>query len=403
MMVGLSTEIHGTRVAPSLEGLRVDRLRVSVLEESLADPVPMSIGTLGVRRSLLVEVDIGGVRGLGETWVNHPEWAGRERLVTLAEGIAPALRGRAVGSPSEVLSELAGELLPRAAQGGVTGPVWQALSGLDLALWDAAGKLHGVSVGELLHPLAAPAKSVSVYASGIGPTQVERLCATAGELGVGAVKARVGFGADTDRRTLEAIRAALGEGATVFADANRAWSPQEADDMCRLLADHGVAWVEEPLRDDRPEELAALARRTGMALAAGENLYGTPAFEEQMAAGSLAVVQPDPAKSGGLTTCAEVAARAAHHGVDVNPHCYSGGVALAASVTFAASFHNVTMVEVDIRHNALRTELLDHRWSIQEGRLAVPTGPGLGVLLDEDVRARHLVAEQEIDLDGVRP
>lgn len=382
--------------------LRIERIRLSVLEERLSDPVPMSIGTLGSRHCLLVEVEAGGRWGLGETWVNHPDWACHERLATFRHGIAPLLSDRVVDSPQALIAGLAEELLPRAEQGAVVGPVWQALSGLDLAVWDLLGKLEGRSVAEILNPGRPPVASIAVYASGIGPTRVEELCEVAAGSGVRAVKARVGFGVDADNRTLGAIRSLLGDDVSVFADANRAWSHDEAIEMSAVLAAHGAAWIEEPLHDDSPAAIAAFCKQSGIPVAAGENLYGLAAFENQLAQTPLAVIQPDPAKSGGLTTCAAVADRAAARGIQVYPHCYSGGVALAASVMMAAALDNVSMVEVDVRPSALRTALLDQPWRIRGGEVAVPRGPGLGVVLDEDVRARHLLAMEEIVIGGAR-
>src|SRR5690606_24077960 len=99
----------------------------------------------------------------------------------------------------------------------------------------------------------------------------------------------------------------------LLADANRAWSWDKAVTMCAVLADFGTTWVEEPLRDDRPEALASLVERTGMGIAGGENLYGIQAFADHAPGSRLTVVQPDPAKSGGLTTCAAVARFASLH------------------------------------------------------------------------------------------
>lgn len=382
------------------EPVRVDELRVSILEVPLGAPVPMAIGSLGARHACLVEVVVDGVRGLGETWVNHPGWAAQERLLTFRHGVAPLLAGRRFSSPRGLLVELADGLLPRAEQAGAAGPVWHALSGLDLALWDLLGKRHGQPVAALL-ARGDVAASVPVYASGIGPTEVERLCESAAALRVDAVKARVGFGAETDARTLRTIRRALGDDVACYADANRAWAPEEAVEMVSLLRDFGVAWLEEPLRHDPPAALARLGERTGMPLAAGENLYGEQVFADHLAGSGLALLQPDPAKSGGLSLVEAVTRSAAEVGTAVSPHCYSGGVALAASVHLAAAFSAVTAVELDIRPNPLRTGLVDESWTVTAGRLAVPTGPGLGVTIDPRTRRRHEVASELLIAGGV--
>ena len=378
----------------------VDGLRVSVLEVPLGDPVPMAIGTLRSRHVLLVEVAVDGLWGVGEVWVNHPAWACRERLFTYRHGIAPLLAGRRVGPPGEVLAELGAALLPRAEQAGAPGPVWQALSGLDIVLWDLAGRAAGVSVAAPPAPARDPAPHCPVYASGIGPTRVEELCAAATAQGIRRVKARVGFGAETDARTLKAMRAELDPDVALYADANRAWEPDEAVEMIALLRDFDTAWVEEPLRHDPPDQLAALTERTGMPVAAGENLYGERAFDGLLAAGCVGLLQPDPAKSGGLSLVGAVTRSAAARGVPVAPPCYSGGVALAASVQLAAAFPSVPMVELDIRPNPLRTDLFDEPWPVVDGRLAVPDRPGLGVVLDPERSEQYVVAREDLIVGG---
>lgn len=378
---------------------------MSLLEVPLSDPVPMAIGTLGARQMCLVEVTVDGVHGLGETWVNHPAWAARERLLTFRHGVAPLLGGRELSTPRQLLDELAGALLPRAEQAGAAGPVWHALSGLDIALWDVLARLHGRSVAAMLSDVDVDVdvdteNGVPVYASGIGPNDVERLSERAASLGVDTVKARVGFGGETDLATVRAIRTVLGDVVKCAADANRAWTPGEAVEAAAALRDLGVAWLEEPLRHDPPEELARLKDRTGMALAAGENVYGERAFHEHLLGSGLSLLQPDPAKSGGLSLVGPVTAAAADHGVAVSPHCYSGGVAVAASVHLAMASRNVTAVEMDVRPNPLRTELLDESWSVIDGHVAAPEGPGLGVAVVPGARRRYEVGSEVLIARG---
>lgn len=378
----------------------IDCLRLTLLEVPLDEPVPMSLGRLRSRHACLVEVAVDGVWGVGESWVNHPAWAAQERLTTYERGVAPLLVGREVLDPPGLVDDLVAALLPAAEQAGAPGPVWQAVSGLDLALWDVLGKLHDRPVAALLAPGREVAASVGAYASGIGPSRVEELCRTAVRQGVRGVKVRLGFGAETDRRTLAAVRDHVGPDVEVYADANRAWTFQEALEAGVLLREHGVAWVEEPLRHDAPHLLAELSRRLGVPLAAGENLYGRDAFTAHAEDGALALLQPDVAKNGGLSTAVAVARLAAERGLPVAPHCYSGGVALAATVALAAACDAVDVVELDVRPNALRTALLDVDWEVRDGRLEVPDGPGLGVRLDAEAVQRHQVTRREIDLTG---
>ena len=172
-------------------------------------------------------------------------------------------------------------------------------SGVDVSLWDLAGQIAGRPVAALLG--GTPRGAVPVYASWIGPWRVEML--TEGALGAGfvAAKLKVGFGSRTDRLTVERARSVSGDSLRLFADANRAWSMPEAEEMCRLLADYGVEWCEEPLCDDAPERFDELFEATGMPLATGENLYGLADTEHYLGCAGVAHVQPDVSKTGGIT------------------------------------------------------------------------------------------------------
>lgn len=366
-----------------------DRVRVTVLSAPLDgdEAVPMAFGRLADRRACLVEIEADGIVGLGESWINYPAWAPQERLATLCEGAAPLLLGRDVANPRLVLEDLAERLLPIGRQWGALGPIWQALSGVDLALWDLRGKLDDKSVAELLHDASAgPFRSrIPAYASGVGPTHVVPLCEAALEAGLSSVKTKVGFGRERDSSTLREARSVLGGSPSLFADANQAWDLAEAKAMSDLLNQHGVAWIEEPLVGDDLGELEKLSAQTSIALATGENLYGLSNFNRYVESAAIHTIQPDLTKSGGFTTAAHVAERASRAATAVAPHCYGGAIGIAASLQLGAAFPSVQLVELDVRDNPLRTELLTTPLRLDAGDLVVPDGPGLGVELDSDV------------------
>jgi len=342
----------------------------------------MSFSALTQRRACLVEVHAGGLVGVGESWVNYPSWGWVERLATLTEGIAPLLVGTDVSDVVGVHARLRDTLTPLGRQWGAPGPIWQAISGVDCAIWDLLGKATGRSVAQLLS--SSPRSSAPAYASGVGPDHVEQLVERASEDGFTALKVKVGFGLECDTSTLRRVRAVAGQGMRVFADANQAWTLDEATRMCHVLGDYGVEWCEEPLDGNDLGELEVLFGRTRMPLATGENVYGMPAFRRYLASPAISVIQPDVAKTGGITTAAEVVRRAAAAGTSGSPHCYSGALALAATLQLAGADGAVEWVELDIRDNPLRTDVTSVPFTLDGGRLRVPDGTGLGIELDEE-------------------
>ena len=381
--------------------MKLDRIRVTVLSAPLTDPVPMSFSQLDSRDMVLVELEADGLVGLGESWINYPSWAATERMATLIRGVAPLLAGRDVSDPVAVQAHLMGHLGGVARQWGAPGPVWQAVSAIDIALWDLLGRDRDLPVWQLLSDRRDAAAYVEAYASGVGPTGVEEHCQRAMAGGFGAVKARVGFGRERDEATLDATRATVGDDVAVFADANQAWTLPEAVEFCQWSEPYRLGWLEEPVLGNRLEDLADLSARTGMSLACGENLYGADDLARYAGSGVIQVLQPDLAKCGGFTMT-RVAVGALASGTRVAPHCYGGGVVTAASIHAGAAFGDaVPYLELDIRPNPLREELLDHALTPRQGRITVPDGPGLGVALDHDIVARYTIERTECVLSAV--
>ncbi|MCU1437279.1 MAG: mandelate racemase/muconate lactonizing enzyme family protein [Naasia sp.] len=379
--------------------MRIDRLRITVLSAPVAEPIAMSFSQLGSRDMVLVEVLADGLTGLGESWVNYPSWAAKERVATIEEGIVPLLVDLDVSDPRAVHRHLRQRLTRLARQWGAPGPIWQAISAVDIALWDLAAQARGVPMAALLSD-TAPRFAVAAYASGIGPSEVERYCEAAMVAGFGGVKARVGFGWERDEKTLRTARAVIGERAELFADANQAWSVAEAIDFAERSAGYRLGWIEEPLAGNALEDLRALADAIDTPLACGENLYGAAEFARYTGSGAVGLIQPDLAKSGGVTLAGEVAA-ALHAGVRLAPHCYGGAIVTAASVQFAAAHDVVPYVELDVRPNPLRDDIIGGALAVVDGKITVPTGPGLGVTLDEDAVAHYSVERRESGLRAV--
>ena len=375
--------------------LPVERVRVTILRAPIEDAVPMSFGRLDARQTCLVEVFAGGLAGVGESWINYPAWAPDERVATIRDGVAPLLLGMDATDPEGVQQALTDRLLPIARQSGAPGPVWQAISAVDVALWDLAARAAGVPVSELLADGSTRAL-IPAYASGVGPTDVTELCERALTAGFGAIKTKIGFRRDRDVATLADARAALGPDHDLFADANQAWSVGDAVAMLPVLDEHRVGWLEEPLAGNRIEDLEKLAAATSIPVATGENLYGIEEFDTFASSRAVGVLQPDLAKSGGLTMARHIAQSSAANATRLAPHCYSSAVGLVASAHLGAAFDVVDWLEVDIRDNPLRTDLLRTPLQWQDGALRLPDGAGLGIELDPSIVHRFRTHVEEI-------
>jgi L-alanine-DL-glutamate epimerase-like enolase superfamily enzyme len=341
------------------------------------------------RSMALVEIEsASGLIGYGESWINWPPWAAAERRATIEQGVAPLLIGADARAIGALHARMVAGLEPLGRQWGAPGPILQAISGADIGLWDLAGKAAGLSAAELAGGRVR--ERVAVYASGLGPDGVEeqaRRCA-----GFTAVKLRVGFSREVDEANVRAAREAIGPGVELMVDANQAWTLDAALAFAPVLHEYGVSVVEEPIRGGRLEDLAAFRSRSGLAVAAGENVYGRADWAPLLGGRDVAILQPDVSKVGGLSEAMTICSAAQAIGRPVAPHLYGGAIAWAATLQLAARCEAVRILEYDVRTNPLRDALLaDGAPVVSAGEVTIPDGAGLGVSLDSDAVARLTV------------
>jgi L-alanine-DL-glutamate epimerase-like enolase superfamily enzyme len=341
----------------------------------------MAHGTLTARTCVLVEVvEASGLSGWGESWTNFPPWAWRERLATLEEGIRPLLLGADPLNPDVLWRRMHDALIPMARQWGAVGPVMQAISGVDIALWDLAGRIEGKPIWGLLG--ARPPHRLPLYASGLGPAGAAEKAERAVAAGFRALKLKVGFDPVGDRARVAAVRRAVGAEIALMVDANQAWTPEQTLEIAPFLVEQGVRWLEEPVLSHDEHELSRVTGKAGLAIAAGENVYGRRGVARLLAARAVDIVQPDVAKTGGISEMRAICDLARAHAVPWAPHFYGGALGMAAALHCFAAFPGGIAVEWDWNDNPLRDALLREPFDVKDGTVAVPGGPGLGVAVD---------------------
>lgn len=264
-----------------------------------------------------------------------------------------------------------------------------ALSGVDIALWDLAGKVRQAPVYELLGGRVR--ERVEVYATALYPEATEAAVEKAQALarrGFHGIKIKVGFDLARDIEMVTAVREALGPGFPLMTDANMGYGLEAALAAAAAFEKLGVGWLEEPLFMEDVAGHAELKARTSVPVALGENLHTRFAFESFMARGAVDVLQPDVARAGGISEVRTIARLAAAQGLPVSLHTYGDGVALAASLHLAAALDNSAVMEFDYNENPLRSGLLQEPLEPEDGFMRPPDGPGLGVSLDPDALRR---------------
>jgi len=343
----------------------------------LSTQVVTSFGRMQDRPAVFVRAeDTDGNSGWGEVWSNFPSTGAEHRTRLVNEILAPAILGVAVSEPSQIFEELTRGTGVLALQCGEPGPFAQAIAGIDLAIWDLYARRHKTALWKLL---GGTRQRIKVYASGINPTGSQQMAEAALARGHRALKLKIGFEPASDRANLASLRDLVGEG-MLAADANQGWSIGQALEIVPGLSAFNLAWLEEPIRADRPrQEWQALRKGTAVPLAAGENIASRDGFRQVLGDDVLRVVQPDIAKWGGLTECRVIARDIAASGKTFCPHYLGGGIGLLASAHLLAGVGGDGLLEVDSNDNPLRDRFCGPVAKVHDGTITLGDEPGLGI------------------------
>ena len=343
----------------------------------LTTPVVTSFGEMRDRPALFVRVEDGdGQSGWGEVWCNFPSVGAEHRTRLINEMLAPMLAGRAVTHPSEVFEHLSAATSVLALQSGEPGPFAQSIAAIDIALWDLFAKRAKAPLWRMLGGTSPP------HARLRQRHQSDRQRRAGGSRDAprpSRVQAedrlRCRQGPRQPSRSAAACRRRLSRRRCQSGLGNRAGAAIGA-----ALEEFNLAWLEEPLRADRPwSEWRSLQKRLTIPLAGGENIAGRENFAAALSEGVLTVVQPDAAKWGGITGCLAVARDVLASKRHYCPHFLGGGIGLLASAHLLAGSGGGGLLEVDSNDNPLREDFCGAVADIKDGEIVLPETPGLGI------------------------
>jgi D-galactarolactone cycloisomerase len=379
--------------------MKITDIRIHILKSPLAEPFAFSQGWVGERSATLVEVVTdAGLVGWGEAFAQ-----GLEAPEIAAAVIDKALRPLVTGADPLDTEVLWHRMYHATRDFGRKGSVIAAISALDIAFWDIAGKAHEVPVYRLLG--GAFRTRIEPYATGFyrlkGQGEARRLGEEAlrhFDAGFRAMKVKLGYGVDDDLAVMREIRRALGErSVTLMVDTNHAYGRAEALRLGYALEDYDLRWYEEPVT---PEDLAGyceLRAKLRVPIAGGENEHTLYGFRDLLGMRAVDVAQPDIGSCGGFTACRHIVALAQAHGIEVNPHVWGSAVAQAASLQLIAAlpvahhalFAREPILEYDRSSHPFRRELISEPIDLVDGRVPVPSAPGLGIQIRRDALERY--------------
>ncbi len=346
--------------------------------------VMSGINAQGMNTVWLRVITDQGIEGWGEAFGHG---AAATSMAVLNSQLAPAL----LGQDARDIAGLRNRLGRLWHLFGRNGPHVYALSALDIALWDIAGKAAGQPLWRLLG--GSPIATMRAYASLLryGTAElVGRNCEAAIGRGYRDIKLH-----EITLPEIEIARDTAGPDVRIMCDCNCPWTVWQAIDMARRLEDVELTWLEEPVWP--PNDYDGLARvrlEGGAIIAAGENAAGLHDFKAAFDAGALDVAQPSVIKIGGPSAMIEIAALCKAYGVRLVPHnAYFGP-------GYLTSLHVNAALAPDVPFERLYLDLEASPYhdlvEAKDGQVAVPDGPGLGRDPDLDVIRRYLMAEPSV-------
>lgn len=326
-----------------------------------------------------------GISGIGFCYAGHA--AGQLITIAIAELLAPQLLG---ADPYRV-EGLWRRMYAESLLHGRAGAVVRGISALDIALWDRNSRAAGLPLWKYLGGDAE--ESVAAYASGgyylagKTPSHLADEAESYVAAGFGALKIKVGRlepAEDADR--LSAVRRAVGPDIQVMVDANNAYRDLgEALKAARAFEPYSPAWLEEPFSPDDIASHGLLAARTSIPIASGEIEVGRWRHAELIDHGGLQVLQSDAAVCGGITEWRRIAAYADTRGLVMSPHWFHD-----LHVHLVAATPNARFVEYFPDDKVLNfRRLVSDQLTVREGRLLLPSRPGLGFDFDPEALARY--------------
>ncbi|MFV0472962.1 MAG: mandelate racemase/muconate lactonizing enzyme family protein [Pikeienuella sp.] len=347
-------------------------------------------GSMSVASASMLRIHTdSGIDGVGDTYGGgwfYPEAS--QAMVRHFEGLL-------VGEDPRDAARLTRKLVASCKYWGRVGASINAISAIENALWDIAGKDAGLPVWKLVGGLAH--ERLPFYASaGLelpADLEAEEMKSYVAE-GVRGVKIRTPTDLDAAVAKVARCRELLGPKIDLMVDAVMGshpdpWDAKRALAFARAIEPYRIAWLEEPLAADDYDGMAEVRAASPIPISGGETLFGLTEFGHLIRNRCVDIVQPDACTSGGIVECQRIAAAAALHGLQVVPHAWGSSATVMANLHWAFATPNVRLQEFPTWGFPLRDALMAEPLRIEDGCILPPTAPGLGVTLTDEIIARY--------------
>jgi len=376
--------------------MKIEQVNTHIIETQLSEPFHWAIGEATTRGSCIVEVITDtGIVGWGECF-------GPARpAAAMVEAYKPWL----IGADALATEKIWQDLYASFRDQGQKGVPICAISGIDIALWDIKGKhfdapIHQIMGGPLRTEVRAYATGTYRTRGGDAMDYIPKEVAGYQAEGFSAVKLKIGFDVDEDAALIAKVRDTIGPDMGLMLDANHGYDSVDAIRLAQSVEHLNIGWFEEPVPPEDLDGYLAVKSATAIPMAGGETEYTRFGFREILRRGAMDYLQPDTCAAGGLSECKKIADLANAFGVRMVPHVWGTGIGLSAALNLLAVLpHNPPgrrpwepILEFDRSEHPARHAIMTRPIEHENGVVAIPTGPGLGIEIDRDALASFTVA-----------
>ncbi|MBW1698532.1 MAG: mandelate racemase/muconate lactonizing enzyme family protein [Deltaproteobacteria bacterium] len=367
--------------------MKIEKIEAFPLKAGIEKPFRISTTTFREVSALIVQVTTdNGLTGIGESVVRTAAGA---TMSIVTEMLAPLIIGKDPMNIARLWWDMFSAMRTR---GHTKGHFVEAISGIDVALWDIVSKAQDLPVYRALHGFGR--KTLPAYGSSIFCDDVEKMAARAEEfleMGYRAIKIKLGMGIRSDVEAVKAIRSSVGDDIALMVDANSRYDAATAIRIGRKLEPCDIDWFEEPVP---PYDLKGYERvRKGQPLpvASGEGEFSLYGFRDLLSTGAVDILQPDIGRVGGFTEGMRIAALTQAYNLSISPHTgMFSALNVVVAMHYAAAVPNFLIFEfMEVDHplmDIFKTPMIRPKG----GTLQLPEKPGLGVELDMNKIKRYL-------------
>lgn len=358
--------------------MKIDTVEAIALDAKIDKPFSIATTTFSAVRSVIIRIVTNtGLVGIGESIVRD---APRATKYLVEDMLAPLIIGRDPMDAGALWWDMFSAMRVR---GHTKGLFVEALSGVDVAIWDIIGKAQGVPTYKALHGFGR--KTLPAYGSSVFNDTPEKMAEKAAEFvskGYPAVKIKLGMGVQKDVAAVEAIRETVGPDIGLMVDINSRYEAATAVLLGRQLEQYQIGWIEEPVAPYDLNGYRHVKQAQPLPVAGGEGEFCLFGFRDLLATGAIDIAQPDIGRVGGFTEGMRIAALVQSENIVLQPHT---GMFSALNVVVAMHFAAATPCFKIFEFMELEHPLMDIFTTPMpipvDGVITMPDGPGLGVEL----------------------